>query len=136
REGWRAQTEEHLQILDLIGVPAGLVALTKSGLVDPDRLAGVRDDVARRTAGPVLASAPVVACDAVDGTGLEDVRRELGEVLTAHPLRFPAHDRPRLWVDRSFTIAGAGTVVTGGVGHGAFVTGDRVEAAGHAGTVG
>jgi selenocysteine-specific elongation factor len=136
REGWRAQTEEHLQILDLIGVPAGLVALTKAGLVGPDRLAEVRDEVARRTAGTVLARAPVVACDAVDGTGLDDVRRELAEVLTAHPPRHPVHDRPRLWVDRSFTIAGAGTVVTGGVGHGAFVTGDRVEAVGHTGRVG
>jgi selenocysteine-specific elongation factor len=133
REGWRAQTEEHLQILDLIGLGAGLVALTKAGLVGPDRLAEVRDEVARRTAGTVLAEAPVVACDAIAGTGLDDVRRRLAEILTARPPHRPAHDRPRLWVDRSFTIAGAGTVVTGGVSHGAFVTGDRVEAVGLAG---
>jgi selenocysteine-specific elongation factor len=134
REGWRAQTEEHLQILDLIGLHAGLVALTKAGLVGPDRLAEVRDEVARRTAGTVLARAPVVACDAIDGTGLDDVRRRLVEILTAQPPRPTAHDRPRLWVDRSFTIAGAGTVVTGGIGHGTFVTGDRVEAVGPGGS--
>ncbi len=128
REGWRVQTEEHLRILDLIGLPAGMVALTKAGLVDPDRLAEVRDEVTRRTAGTVLADAPVVACDAIDRTGLDDVRRRLAEILTARPSRHTDHDRPRLWVDRSFSIAGAGTVVTGGVGHGTFVTGDRVAA--------
>jgi selenocysteine-specific elongation factor len=94
----------------------------------------VRDEVTRRTAGTVLAEAPVVACDAVDRTGLDDVRRQLAEILTARPPRRTGHDRPRLWVDRSFTIAGAGTVVTGGVGHGTFVTGDRAEATGSDGT--
>jgi selenocysteine-specific elongation factor len=134
REGWRAQTEEHMQILDLIGLRAGLVALTKAGLVGPDRLAQVRGEVARRTAGTVLAEAAVVACDAIDGTGLDDVRRELAAILTAQPPHRTAHDRPRLWVDRSFTITGAGTVVTGGIGHGTFVTGDRVVAVGPGGT--
>jgi selenocysteine-specific elongation factor len=130
REGWRAQTEEHLQILDLIGLPAGLVAVTKAGLVDAQRIAVVRAEVARRTAGTVLADAPVVACDAIDGTGLDELRDRLAAVLTAHPVAQSEHDRPRLWVDRSFTIAGAGTVVTGGVGHGTFVIGDRVVAVG------
>jgi selenocysteine-specific elongation factor len=129
REGWRAQTEEHLQILDLIGLPAGLIAVTKAGLVDPERIAEVRDEVARRTAGTVLADAPVVACDSIDRTGLDELRQRLGEILTT-PTNRTDHDRPRLWVDRSFTIAGAGTVVTGGVGHGTFATGDRVVAVG------
>jgi selenocysteine-specific elongation factor len=133
REGWRAQTEEHLQILDLIGLPAGLIAVTKAGLVDAQRIAVVRDEVARRTAGTVLADAPVVACDAIDRTGLDELRDRLAEVLSAHPVDPSAHDRPRLWVDRSFTIAGAGTVVTGGVGHGTFVIGDRVVAVGSKG---
>jgi selenocysteine-specific elongation factor len=130
REGWRAQTEEHLQILGLIGLPAGMVAVTKAGLVGPDRIAEVRDEVARRTAGTVLADAPVVACDSIERTGLDEVRRQLDELLTAEPPNRTDHDRPRLWVDRSFTIAGAGTVVTGGVGLGTFVTGDRVVAVG------
>ncbi|MGH9214118.1 MAG: SelB C-terminal domain-containing protein [Acidimicrobiales bacterium] len=134
REGWRAQTEEHLRILDLIGLSSGLVVVTKAGLVDEDRLAGVRDDVARRTAGTVLADAPVVSCDSIDGTGLDQVRQVLGEVVTAGRVGTAQHDRPRLWVDRSFTIGGAGTVVTGGVGHGTFVVGGSVVAAGPAGT--
>jgi selenocysteine-specific elongation factor len=127
REGWRAQTEEHLRILDVIGLPAGLVAVTKAGTVGEDRIAAVVDEVARRTAGSVLARAPVVVCDSVDGTGLDDLRERLDRVLAAIP---PAVDerRPRLWVDRAFTIAGAGTVVTGGVGHGSFAVGDRVLA--------
>ena len=129
REGWRAQSEEHLRVLDLIGLPAGLVVLTKAGLVDGDRIAEVRDEVARHAAGTVLAGAPTVACDSVDGTGLDEVRDQLDQVLAERPPA-PDHGRPRLWVDRSFTIAGAGTVVTGGVAHGAFAPGDRVVAGG------
>jgi selenocysteine-specific elongation factor len=145
REGWRAQTEEHLRILDLIGLPAGLIAVTKAGLVDADRIAEVRAEIPRRTAGTVLASAPVVACDSIDGTGLDELRSRLrdvvtvtgtggGDAATIAALR-PERDRPRLWVDRSFTIAGAGTVVTGGVSHGGFTTGERVVVVGASGTV-
>jgi selenocysteine-specific elongation factor len=132
REGWRAQTEEHLRILDVVGVPAGLVAITKAALADSERIAAVADDIARRTAGTVLDGAPTVACDALDGRGLDALRHQLDLVLAARP---PAHDRgcPRLWVDRSFTIAGAGTVVTGGVGHGCLAVGDRVEVRGAGG---
>jgi selenocysteine-specific elongation factor len=129
REGWREQTEEHLRILDVVGVPAGLVAITKAALVDAERICAVADDIARRTAGTVLEGAPTVACDALDGRGLDALRHDLDVVLATRP---PAQDRgcPRLWVDRSFTIAGAGTVVTGGVGHGRLAVGDRVEVRG------
>ena len=133
REGWRAQSEEHLRVLDLIGLPTGLVALTKAGLVDDDRIAEVRDEVARRSTGTVLAGAPVVACDSIQGTGLDELRDQLDHVLASRSPA-PDHGRPRLWVDRSFTIAGAGTVVTGGVAHGAFTPGDRVVAVGARGS--
>ena len=134
REGWRAQTEEHLRILDVVGVPAGLVAITKAALADDERLAAVAEDVARRVAGTVHDGAPVVACDALDGRGLDALRRGLDAVLAARP---PAPDRgrPRLWVDRSFTMAGAGTVVTGGVAHGRLATGDTVEVRGARGAL-
>jgi selenocysteine-specific elongation factor len=70
-----------------------------------------------------------VACDSVDGTGLPELRAVLDRILAAVP--GAADDgRPRLWVDRSFTIAGAGTVVTGGVGHGTFTLGERVVVGG------
>jgi selenocysteine-specific elongation factor len=129
REGWQAQTEEHLRILDLIGLPAGLVALTKVGLVGSDHLTEVKEQVAQRIAGTVLADSPVVACDALDGTGLADVRRHLDSILSGRP---PMTDqgRPRLWVDRSFTIAGAGAIVTGGIGYGSFALGDHVVVSG------
>jgi selenocysteine-specific elongation factor len=129
REGWRAQTEDHLRILDLIGLPAGMVAITKAGLVDSGRIASVREEVTQRTTDTVLASAPVVACDAIEGSGLDELRQRLDAMLTARP---PVADRglARLWVDRSFPIAGAGTVVTGGIAHGAFAVGDRVVVVG------
>nr|MBA2309733.1 SelB C-terminal domain-containing protein [Pseudonocardiales bacterium] len=76
----------------------------------------------------------VVACDSIEGTGLDELRDRLGDVLAAGPANGSDYDRPRLWVDRSFTITGAGTVVTGGVGHGTFVAGDRVLAVGPGGS--
>jgi selenocysteine-specific elongation factor len=133
REGWRAQSEEHLRILDVIGLPAGVVALTKCGLVDDDELAAVRRQVEGRLAGTVLDGAPVVACDAVDGVGLDELRATLDDVLATRSGDGDDEGRPRLWVDRSFTIGGAGTVVTGGVGHGAFTPGDRVAVVGAGG---
>src|SRR6266508_2519977 len=129
REGWRAQTEEHLRILDLLAIPAGIVAITKSALVDADRITEVR----ARTAGTMFAGAPVIACDSLDGAGLDELRARLAEAVTAGGDRAATTqrgDRPRLWVDRSFTIAGAGTVVTGGIDHGTLVAGDHVVAVG------
>jgi selenocysteine-specific elongation factor len=132
REGWRAQTEEHLRILDLIGLPAGLIALTKSGLVDHERLAAAQAEVEHRLAGTVLDGAPIVACDSLAGIGLDELRDQLDRILAGHASA-PDDGRARLWVDRSFTIGGAGTVVTGGVGHGAFAPSDQVETIGPGG---
>jgi selenocysteine-specific elongation factor len=133
REGWRAQSEEHLRILDVIGLPTGLVALTKCGLVDETELAAVRDQVAGRLEGSVLAGAPLVACDAIDGTGLDELRRRLDDILVSRPAAVD-EGRPRLWVDRAFTIGGAGTVVTGGLAHGSIAPDDRLEVVGPKGT--
>lgn len=127
-EGWRAQTEEHLQILDLIGVPVGLVVLTKVGSVSDDRVEAAREEVRQRTKGTVLAEAPIVACDSVEGSGLDELRDQLARLLVAQEP--PDLSRPRLWVDRSFTMAGSGTVVTGGVGGGALTTDDGIEVIG------
>jgi selenocysteine-specific elongation factor len=131
-EGWRAQTEEHLRIVELAGVAHGVVALTKAATVPAGRRAEVEAAVRARLAGTALAAAPVVPCDAVAGTGLDDLVAALAAALRAVPAP-PDDDRPRLWVDRSFAIAGAGAVVTGGVAHGAFATGDRVEVVTRAG---
>ena len=108
-EGWKPQSEEHLAILDLLGVRHAVVALTKCDLVDPAHAAGV---VAERLRGTGLEGAAVVPVSAVTGAGLDALRAALGRLLAAAPA--PAdRGRPRLWVDRSFSVRGAGTVVTG-----------------------
>jgi selenocysteine-specific elongation factor len=134
-EGWRAQTEEHLRIVELAGIGRGVVALTKAATVGTDQLADVEADVRRRLSGSALESAPIVACDAAAGAGLGSLVDALAATLRAAPAPVDL-GRPRLWVDRSFAIAGAGAVVTGGVSHGAFARGDHVQAITRAGRAG
>ncbi len=111
-EGWKPQSEEHLRILELLGVDEGIVALTKADLVDDDLLELARMDVADHVAGTFLADAPVVAVSATTGAGLDAIRREL-DGLVARTARAGDRGRPRLWIDRVFAAKGSGTVVTG-----------------------
>ncbi|MDQ4130770.1 MAG: GTP-binding protein, partial [Actinomycetota bacterium] len=124
-DGWSAQSQEHLDILDLLGVSAAVVAVTKTDLAGPQRAEAVASDVVRRLAGTSLAGAPVLAVDALSGRGVDSLKQALAARLAAMP---PPLDtgRPRLWVDRAFTIAGAGTVVTGTLSGGALGVGDEV----------
>ena len=119
-EGWKPQTEEHLRILQLLGVEHGVIALTKVGLADSDLVELARLDIAERTEGTFLEEAPVVAVDSIDGTGLDELREALDELLDSLPDAID-RGRPRLWVDRAFSAKGAGTVVTG------TLTGGRVR---------
>ena len=121
------QTREHLAILDLLQVPRGVVALTKSDLVtDPDWLELVQEEVREELAGTVLAQAKIVPVSALTGAGLDDLKRELDRVLdTAEPKRDLG--KPRLPIDRVFTITGFGTVVTGTLIDGKLKVGDEVE---------
>jgi selenocysteine-specific elongation factor len=126
-EGVMPQTREHLAILDLLQVPGGIVALTKVDMVqDPDWLELVEADLLDVLDGTVLAAAPVVHCSARTGQGLQELVAALDSYLTASA---PRRDmgRPRLPIDRVFTIAGFGTVVTGTLSDGAFDTGQEVE---------
>ena len=125
-EGWMPQSAEHLAILDVLGVSHGVVALTKSDTVTPEELSLVRAETEERLSASSLAGAPVVACSAVSGEGLDELLAALDRVLADTP---PASDvgRARLWVDRVFTIAGAGTVVTGTLAGGSFEEGQEVE---------
>ncbi|HSL58876.1 MAG TPA: GTP-binding protein, partial [Acidimicrobiales bacterium] len=125
-EGWKPQSEEHLRILELLGVGHGLVALTKVGLVDDDHLELARLELADHVAGTFLAGAEVVAVDAPTGRGLDDLRAALDRLVAITP---EAADRgwPRLWVDRSFAAKGSGTVVTGTLVGGALAVDDEVE---------
>ncbi len=109
-EGWMPQSEEHLAVLDLLEVDRGVVALTKVDTVDADLVGLARAEVEDKLAGTSLSQAPVMAVSAATGEGMG----ELIESLTAQIPEEPVpNGRPRLWVDRSFTLPGAGTIVTG-----------------------
>jgi selenocysteine-specific elongation factor len=111
-EGWRPQSAEHLAILDLLGIPAGVVAVSKVDLVDPATLERVTAEVRERLAGTTLAGAPLVPTAAPTGLGLDALRRVLDQTLDRLP-EPPDRGRPWLPVDRVFTMRGSGTVVTG-----------------------
>ena len=123
-EGWEPQSEEHLAIVDVLGVAGGVIAVTKRDLVDDETLSIALDEVRERVAGTSLEGASIVPVSAVTGEGLEALRAALDEVLTTAPA--PARARMRLFVDRVFTIRGSGTVVTGTLTGGCLTTGDEV----------
>jgi selenocysteine-specific elongation factor len=126
-EGVMPQTREHLAILDLLQVPAGVVALTKTDLIeDPDWLLLVEEDIRAVLAGTVLESAPVVRVSARARTGLDDLLHALENCLADRSPR-PDLGRPRLPIDRVFTIAGFGTVVTGTLSDGRLQVGEEVQ---------
>lgn len=124
-EGWKPQSEEHLRILDVLGVGHGLVALTKVGIVDDDLRELARLEVEEAVAGTFLDGAPIVAVDAPTGEGLDELRSAIDALLGRTPTAVD-HGRPRLWVDRSFAPAGAGTVVTGTLAGGAVAVDDEL----------
>ena len=126
-EGVMPQTREHLAILDLLQIPAAVVALTKIDLVDdPEWLDLVEADLQDTFAGTALEGAPIVRVSARSGKGLETLIQTLQDVLTQHPQR-PDLGRPRLPVDRVFTLPGFGTIVTGTLTDGCLSVGDAVE---------
>ena len=124
-EGWKPQSEEHLRILSLLGVSHGLIALTKVGLVDDEWRELAELDVRDHVAGTFLEGAELVSVDAALGRGVDDLRAALDRLVATVP---PAADHgwPRLWVDRSFAVRGAGTVVTGTLTGGAFAVDQEV----------
>ena len=124
-EGWMPQSEEHLAVLHLLGINHGIVALTKIDRVDEDLVELATLEIEEKLAGTTLESARIVPVSALEGDGLTDLKDALGESLTA--ATNPAAGRPRLWIDRSFTISGAGTVVTGTLVGGSLSVGDHVE---------
>jgi selenocysteine-specific elongation factor len=124
-EGVMPQTREHLDICELLGVRRGLVALTKSDLVDADWLAMVTDEVRATVAGTFLAGAPIVACSTRTGAGLDDLRAALAAAVEALPPR-TADGVFRLPIDRVFTVKGFGTIVTGTILGGAVAPGDEL----------
>ncbi|MDK9716323.1 MAG: selenocysteine-specific translation elongation factor [Trichlorobacter sp.] len=135
-EGIMPQTREHLDILRLLGVHTGLVALTKQDMVEPDWLPLVQEEVREFVAGTFLEAAPIIPVSSKTGAGLEELKAELARLAegAAEKKRDGAF---RLPVDRVFTVAGFGTVVTGTLLAGEIKIGDEFELlpVGHAGRV-
>jgi selenocysteine-specific elongation factor len=125
-DGVMPQTREHLAIIDLLGIPRGVVAVTKADLADPDWLDMVVDDVRGLLSETSIAGAPIVPVSARAGTGLPELLATLDEVAEEAEARH-SNLPLRLPVDRVFTIAGAGTVVTGTLWSGVARRDDQVE---------
>lgn len=125
-EGVMPQTREHLAILDLLRVPRGVVALTKADLVDDEWLELVREDVQEVLQPTTLAAAPIIAVSAVTRQGIPVLLTALEQMLAEAEERQNIA-RPRLPVDRVFTMTGFGTVVTGTLLDGNFQIGQDVE---------
>jgi len=125
-EGVMPQTREHLAILDLLDVRRGIVAISKKDLVDSELLSLVEADAAEVIADTTLAASPMLACSAVTGEGLSELVDAIEKELAQTP---PQRDlgRPRLPIDRAFTVAGFGTVVTGTLVGGSLRAGQEVE---------
>ena len=124
-DGVMPQTREHIAIIDLLGIKRGIVALTKADLAAPPRQAEVSADIAQLLKGTSLDGAEIMPVSTVTGDGVDDLRNRLFDAAHALHERSTS-ERFRLAVDRSFTLPGAGTVVTGTVLSGAVAVGDRV----------
>jgi len=111
-DGWMPQTQEHLDILRLLDVHTGVIAVTKTDLVDKDWLALVQEDIHSKTRGTFLEGAAIVPTAATQGVGIDELRAAIASAQR-QAARKQDIGRGRLAVDRVFTIAGQGTVVTG-----------------------
>ncbi|MER6817094.1 SelB C-terminal domain-containing protein [Spirillospora sp. NPDC000708] len=128
-QGWQRQSQEHLAVLDALGVRHGLLAVTRRDLTDAATAAGVRDDALERIAATSLGEVAAVEVSGATGQGLDGLRAALADLAAA----LPEPDRTadvRLWIDRVFTVQGRGTVVTGTLGAGTLRVGDRLAAGG------
>jgi selenocysteine-specific elongation factor len=125
-EGVMPQTREHLAILDLLRVEHGIVVLTKRDLVEPEWLELVADEVGETLRGTALQGAAILPVSSLSGEGLPELLRTMAERLKEVPERMD-RGQPRLPIDRVFTLAGFGTVVTGTLLDGSLRLGDDVE---------
>ena len=124
-EGWMPQSEEHLAILDMLGAKAAVVALTKADLVEQEELEAAFTIVRNRLEGTALEGSEIVAVSGVTGAGIQDLVISIGRMLdriddTAD------RGRPRMFIDRAFTIQGVGTVTTGTLTGGSLSVGEHV----------
>ncbi len=126
-EGVMPQTKEHLAILDLLQIPAGLIVLTKTDLApDSGWLDLVQADIRTAVADTVLRDAPILRVSAKTKIGLDELTSTLSKLLEEKPTRLDLN-RPRLPIDRVFTMSGFGTVVTGTLSDGRLSIGDEIQ---------
>ena len=126
-EGVMPQTREHLAILDLLQVSQGLIVISKTDMIDdPEWLELVEFDIRKIVSGTSLANAPIIRVSSKKKVGLENLLISLEEVLQKCPERID-YGRPRLPIDRVFSISGFGTIVTGTLSDGSLFTGEEVE---------
>ncbi len=124
-EGWMPQTGEHVDALVALGVRRGLLVVTRSDLMEPELAV---EEARERLADTPLAGIAAVAVSAATGAGMAELRAALETLVEGLPAADDAAD-VRLWVDRAFTIRGAGTVVTGTLGAGRIKVDDELELA-------
>lgn len=125
-EGFKEQSKDHLDAIDAFGITHGVIAMTRADKADAARRGEVRAQIARETAGTALRGWPVVEVSAKTGEGIAELTEALAHALLAAPAPDPA-SRVRFWVDRSFSVKGAGTVVTGTLTAGTIRPGDALE---------
>jgi len=125
-EGVMPQTREHLAILDMLKVGKGIVVITKKDLVDEELLSLVRMEIEEVISPTTMSDAPIVAVSAVTGEGLSELVSVIDTLLDSAESRRDI-GRPRLFIDRVFTISGAGTIVTGTLIDGSLKVGQEVE---------
>ena len=124
-EGWQAQSSDHRDAVAALGIDQGLLVITRADLA-PDRVPEVIAQARTELAGTGLAAAPALAVSAVTGEGMDALRVQLDELVAAARRPDPGQ-RVRLWVDRAFTVSGAGTVITGTLAAGTLCREDRLE---------
>lgn len=123
-DGVMPQTVEHLQILSLLGIRHGVVAITKIDRVDPARVGQVETELHALLAASSLAGIALLPVSAVTGAGIEPLRRTLVAAAEGHAARYREGQHFRLAIDRAFSVAGSGTIVTGTVFNGEVRPGD------------
>ena len=127
-KGWQAQSSDHRDAITALGITRGLVVITRADLA-PESVAATEAQIRAELRGTPLADAPVLTVSATTGDGLDELVATL-DAVTAEAPAPDAEARLRLWVDRAFTIKGAGTVVTGTLTAGTLHTGDRLRLVG------
>lgn len=125
-DGWMPQSQEHLQILDLLKIKKGIVVITKIDLVKEDWLSLVEEDIKEKVRGTILENAPLVKVSSSNKTGIDKLYDEIVKMISQIQ---PRKDigKPRMYIDRVFIMAGRGTVVTGTLIDGSFNLGEEIE---------